>query len=77
MNRNRNQLPNRWIGRTPSDRTHPVRGSFFERHKRLIYGVAGAVIVFIVLHKVWFFVMGGFAVIGVIWAIREYNNNEQ
>jgi hypothetical protein len=47
----------------------------FEKHRRLILCFIGALVAFIVLHRVWFYVMGAFGVIGAVWVVREYNKN--
>jgi hypothetical protein len=46
-----------------------------EKHKRLVVCFMAALVTFIILHRVWFYVMGAFGVIGVVWAVREYNKN--
>jgi len=42
------------------------------KQKRLMLSLAGSVIVFVIFHRLWFFIMGGFAVFGAIHAVREY-----
>ena len=49
---------------------------FLERHKRLVGFFIAAGLAFIILHSVWYWVMGSFSVIGAVWAVKEYNKNE-
>ena len=73
------QNQNQWL---PPDRPNRPKvigpkPNALERHRRLIYYIVGALIIFIILHRVWFYVMGAFAVIGAIWVVREYINKEE
>ena len=73
-----NQSNKWWVAR--KDNKPNVSGPKYaalERHKRLICYVLGSLIIFIILHRVWFYVMGTFAVIGAVWVVREYLNKEE
>jgi hypothetical protein len=46
----------------------------FEKHKKLILYLVCALVGFIILYRIWFWIMGGLAIIGAVWVIREYRD---
>lgn len=47
-----------------------------EKHWRIGLCLIMAAVTFIILYRVWFYVMGALAVVGAVWVIREYNKPE-